>query len=85
MTKTLQIRLEEGLRSEADKVLQEIGLDLPSAVRLFLTRVVRTRGIPFELTADRPRVVELPADAAMQAKMDEIGARWGDRKARRRG
>ncbi|HMO66018.1 MAG TPA: type II toxin-antitoxin system RelB/DinJ family antitoxin [Verrucomicrobiota bacterium] len=85
MTKTLQIRLDESLRSEADRVLREIGLDLPSAVRLFLTGVVRTRGIPFELTAARPHVVEIPADAATQAKMDEIGALWRAGKSRRKG
>lgn len=82
MTKTLQVRVEEDLRSEADGVLSEIGLDVPSAVRLFLTKVVQTRSIPFELTA-APRVVEIGVDAATQAKMDEIGALWGKRKARR--
>lgn len=82
MAKTLQVRVEEDLRSEADGVLREIGLDVPSAVRLFLTKVVQTRSIPFALTAS-PRVVEVGVDAATQAKMDEIGALWSKRKPRR--
>lgn len=82
MSKTLQIRVEEELRSEADGVLREIGLDVPSAVRLFLTKVVQTRSIPFDLTAS-PRVVEVEVDAAMQAKMDEIGAIWSRSKPRK--
>lgn len=82
MSKTLQVRVEEGLRAEADGVLREIGLDVPSAVRLFLTKVVQTRSIPFELTAS-PLVVEVGVDAATQAKMDGIGKLWGSRKARR--
>lgn len=71
--------MEEGLRSEADGVLREMGLDVPSAVRLFLTKVVQTRSIPFELTAS-PRVVEVGVDATTQAKMDEIGALWSKSK-----
>lgn len=75
MTKTLQIRVDEDLRTEADDVLREIGLDVPSAVRIFLAKVVRTRGIPFELMAT-PRAVEVEVDARTQAKMDEIGSLW---------
>jgi DNA-damage-inducible protein J len=82
MAKTLQIRVEEGLRCEADGVLREIGLDVPSAVRLFLTKVVQTRSIPFELTAS-PRVVEVGVDAATQTRMDGIGELWRGRKAGR--
>ncbi len=83
MSKTLQIRVEETLRAEADEVLNEMGLDLPSAVRLFLTQVVQTRSIPFELKAPRFRVEELAVDAGTQAKLDEIGALWTARRARR--
>jgi len=80
MTKTLQIRLTEDLRAEAETVLQEIGLDVPSAVRLFLSQVVRTRSIPFELKAPGIRVTEVAVDAAHQRQMDEIGALWSQRK-----
>ena len=57
MAKTLQVRIEEDLRTAADEVLHEIGLDIPSAVRLFLTKVVQSRSIPFELKASGIRVV----------------------------
>ena len=79
MTKTLQIRVDEDLRVEADGVLREIGLDVPSAIRIFLTKVVTTRSIPFDLTAT-PRAVEVEVDAGTQAKMDEIGTLWGKKK-----
>lgn len=82
MTKTLQVRVDEDLRTEADAVLRDIGLDVPSAVRIFLTKVVHTRSIPFALTAT-PRVVELEVGAKTQAKMDEIGALWTKKKSRR--
>jgi DNA-damage-inducible protein J len=83
MAKTLQVRIEEDLRTEADEVLHEIGLDVPSAVRLFLTKVVQTRSIPFELKASGLRVVELAVDPATQAHMDEIGTLWAKKKSQR--
>lgn len=67
------------MRTEADGVLREIGLDVPSAIRIFLTKVVTTRSIPFDLTAT-PRHIEVEVDAGTQAKMDEIGALWGKKK-----
>ncbi len=82
MTKTLQVRVDEDLRMEADGVLREMGLDVPSAVRIFLTKVVHTRGIPFDLTA-APRATEVEVGARTQAKMDEIGALWSKKKSRR--
>lgn len=63
-------------------MLSEIGLDVPSAVRLFLTKVVQTRSIPFELTASAC-VVETDVDAVTQAKIDEIGELWSKKKTRR--
>ena len=83
MAKTLQIRIEEDLRTEADGVLREIGLDVPSAVRLFLTKVVQTRSIPFELKASGMRVVELAVDPDIHARMDEIGTLWAKKKPER--
>jgi DNA-damage-inducible protein J len=80
MAKTLQVRIEEGLRTEADEVLHEIGLDVPSAVRLFLTKVVQTRSIPFELKAPGISVVELAVEPATQARMNEIGTLWAKKK-----
>ncbi len=53
MTTTLQTRIDAKLKKDAKKALEAMGLDLSSGVKLFLTQVVRTQSIPFELfTAD---------------------------------
>jgi DNA-damage-inducible protein J len=53
MTTTLQTRIDPKLKADAKKALEGIGLDLSSGIKLFLTQVVRTQSIPFELfTAD---------------------------------
>ncbi len=47
---TLSIRIEEKTKREARKALAGIGLDLSSAVKMFLHQVVIEQGIPFKPT-----------------------------------
>lgn len=49
---TMQIRLDETLRNEAAQVAQGMGIDLSSAIRLFLTQMVKENGLPFRPTND---------------------------------
>ena len=49
MTKAIQIRLDPKLKMEVDIIFDDLGLDLPTAVRLFLKKVVASKSIPFEL------------------------------------
>ena len=50
-TAKLQIRIDRQLKESADEVFAEIGLDAATAVRLFFTKVAKTRSIPFALKA----------------------------------
>ena len=49
---TLQIRIDETLRQQASATAQEMGLDLSSAIRMFLTQMVKENGLPFRPTND---------------------------------
>lgn len=51
---TLQIRIDSDLRREADDLFTAAGLDLPSAVRLFLRQSVIRRRLPFEVVGADP-------------------------------
>ena len=75
---TLQVRLPVKLRNEASAILEEMGLDLPTAIRLYLTKVVRTRRIPFELEAHPvvETVEAIEVDETLQGRMDRIGTAW---------
>ena len=45
----LQLRIDDKLRQEASDLFAQLGLDLPTAIRIFLTRSVQVRGIPFSM------------------------------------
>ena len=49
----LQVRMDRSLKEEAEEVFAEMGLDTTTAVRIFFTKVARTRSIPFQLKAER--------------------------------
>ena len=78
--KTLQIRIPDQLRHDADLVLADIGLDMPTAVRLYLAKIVQTRSIPFSLTAAPVPVAGAGAEGVTQNQIDEVEATWAKRK-----
>ena len=53
-TSTLQIRVDSKLRKEADELFAIAGLDMSSAVRLFLRQSVIRRRLPFEVVSENP-------------------------------
>ena len=79
--KTLQVRIPEQLRADADSVLADIGIDLPTAVRLYLTKIVQTRSIPFSLEASPIRIEPIAVDPETQAQMDAVAVAWKRRRA----
>ena len=46
---TIQIRIDKKTKDAARKTLEELGLDMSSAVKLFLTNVVNSKSIPLDL------------------------------------
>lgn len=53
MASTLvQIRVDEDLKNEAAGIFEQLGLDLPTAFRIFLKKSVEERGIPFDMKVD---------------------------------
>lgn len=60
----VQIRVDEQLRNEATEVYEKLGIDLPTAVRMFLKRSVLDNGIPFKMTLPKE---EYKASRAVRA------------------
>lgn len=43
----LQVRVDESLRAQAAAIYEDLGIDLQTAVRIFLKRSVKEKGLPF--------------------------------------
>ena len=49
----LQVRIDDELRKDAAEIFRSLGLDMSSAVRLFLRRVVAEQGLPFKMVIEK--------------------------------
>lgn len=49
-TPTTTMRLDPKLKDEAMRILEPLGLNMTSAVTIFLKTVVREKGLPFEMS-----------------------------------
>ena len=50
----LNIRVDSNLKKDAEDLFNRLGLNMSSAINLFLTQSVREQAIPFEIHEDRP-------------------------------
>lgn len=48
----IAVRIDDQLKKEATAIFNELGLDMTTAVKLFLKQSVLTRSIPFEVKLD---------------------------------
>lgn len=48
-TPTTTMRLDPELKDEALRILEPLGLNLTSAVNIFLKAVIREKGLPFDV------------------------------------
>ena len=48
----INLRVDDNLKSNAERTLNDIGLSMSTAINIFLKTVVRENRIPFELSAD---------------------------------
>lgn len=49
MTTTVQIRIDQKIKTKAQKAFKGMGIDMSSGVKLFLTQVGNTGEIPFRI------------------------------------
>jgi DNA-damage-inducible protein J len=64
---TIQIRVDKKTKEAARKTLEALGLDMSSAVKLFLHNVVARQGIPLDLKTENGFTL-----AQEQALLDEV-------------
>ena len=78
----LQVRIDEDLKKQATAIYNEIGIDLSTAIRMFLKKSVQEGGLPFDprispatltaiLAVDKMRTIS-EANGNFEMTLDEI-------------
>ena len=72
-TTIFQMRIDEALKNEATKLYDAIGLDLPTAIRMFLKKSISEQGIPFSTSINaKQRGIELLNEFSKEAQVNQI-------------
>ena len=69
----LQVRVDDELKNKANAIFEELGMDLSTAVRMFLKKSVSVKGIPFETTIDESSLEMERIVRELQKHSEEIG------------
>lgn len=58
---SMNIRMDSEVKKQAQRLFSELGLDMTTAVNMFLRQSIRAHGIPFEVKLDVPNSETLAA------------------------
>ena len=51
---SVQVRVDKNLKRDVERVLDNLGMDAPTAIRMFFKKIVATRSIPFSVSEESP-------------------------------
>lgn len=92
----VQVRVDKSLKEEVTDIYESLGMDLPTAIRMFLTRSKMVRGIPFETKLPQGMITKTEALNAFEElrrqaadvpemSLEEINAEIADARREHRG
>lgn len=53
-TTNLNVRVDSTLKQESDLLFKDLGLNMTTAINMFLTKCVKTASIPFKIEEPKP-------------------------------
>lgn len=60
-TTNLNIRVDKDIKDQADRIYSELGMNMTTAINMFLRTTIREHGIPFSLKLGVPNEVTAAA------------------------
>lgn len=73
MTTNMSVRVDAEVKQQAANILSDLGLDLSTAVNVFLRQVIQQQGLPFSVKKDPFYSSENQARLALSIKELEAG------------
>ncbi len=66
MTTLINVNVDSQIKEEATCILKGLGLNMSTAINMFLAQVVKRDGIPFEVVNPKPSIEMLQALAEVE-------------------
>jgi len=73
---TIQIRIDQKSKKAAKKVFADLGMDLSTGLKVYLTRVIKEKAIPFKLRTVNGFTLEQEAEIIRET---EYAKKYGKR------
>lgn len=79
-TTNLNIRIDADLKKQAEQIFNELGLNMSTALTVFLRQTIRSNGIPFEMRLEVPNEETIAAIEEVQRmkKNPSLGKAYTD-------
>lgn len=74
-TTNMNIRTDVEVKAAAEQLFNELGLNLTTAVNMFLRQAIRTGGIPFDIKLNTPNEITAAAIAEGKRMMQDKTAK----------
>ncbi len=72
-TTNINFRVDEKLKKEADRLFSDLGLNMSTAITIFLKSAVSCNGIPFEIKRKEPNAETVAAIEDVLKRKNLIG------------
>ena len=73
-TLTIHTKVEPEIKSQADSILNELGISTTEAINMFLRQVIRYRGIPLDLRIPNAETVAAIREAEQGTDLHKCGS-----------
>ena len=78
-TTNLNIRTDKAIKDQAEQIFNELGLNMTTAINMFLRSTIREHGIPFKLKLDTPNETTIAAiNEGRKMAADPSSPRYSD-------
>ena len=68
----INIRVDKTIKNQAQDVFSSLGMDMSTAINIFLRQVIRKNGIPFEVVSEKTQKRRKPPQlGCMKGKIHE--------------
>ena len=63
-TASLNIRIDSNVKKQAQELFNALGMDMTTAINVFLRKAIQRQGMPFEVTLDTRQTKEVMYESA---------------------
>ncbi len=70
---SMTIRMNREVKQQAQQIFTDLGMDMTTAINVFLRQAISHKGFPFEVTLQNPNAVTLAAMDAAEHDKDRHG------------